>query len=49
MKNTSKINEQKIAYYEEVTKRKWHKNATVLDCSFSRLTEKLATLQRILF
>ena len=40
MKKTKKVkeNEQKIAYYEEVTKRKWHKNATVLNCSFSRLT-----------
>ena len=38
MKKLNKENEQKIAYYEEVTKRKWHKNATVLDCSFSRLT-----------
>ena len=38
MKKSNKENEQKIAYYEEVTKRKWHKNATVLDCSFSRLT-----------
>ena len=49
MKKSNKENEQKIAYYEEITKRKWHKNAIVLDCSFSRLTEKLATLQRILF
>jgi len=38
MKKSNKENEQKIAYYEEVTKRKWHKNATVLDCSFSLLT-----------
>ena len=38
MKKSNKENKQKIAYYEEITKRKWHKNATVLDCSFSRLT-----------
>ena len=38
MKNTSKINERKIAYYEKKTGEKWDENATVLNCSFSRLT-----------
>ena len=45
MKNTSKINEQKIAYYEEVTKRKWDENATKLYCS-NVLLEVLPELPR---
>jgi len=38
MKKLNKENEKKIAYYEEVTGKKWDKNATELYCFYKHLT-----------